>query len=299
MAKELKIITPIQNTISSFVGKEWGIIASQLPELTNPEQLFRFAGKDPTNCFFKSYLQLLRDRLDGNQIVQIPSSNTFSTESRHQGIICRCEDPLAVEQSMCGRKDTGFALAMYTICGINGNENLGLPLEKVFKLVERVNFATRQTYNVIVVGTVEDIVSAKGWIAINRGSIAEIGYISRSNVKSSGDLRMIESIDSSFMVYHAAVGDRLSPEHVNFTKEKCPSNLVEVPDTHVNKQYSLLKRLIEMFSRQDDWILDINSAQATGVVAALKSKRNGLCLVSSDDEEFMCKRKLSELMRDK
>lgn len=67
------------------------------------------------------------------------------------------------------------------------------------------------------------------------------------------------------MVYHAADGDRLSQDHVNFTKEKCPSDLIEINvlDTHVDKYCFLLKSLIEIFSRQDDWILVINSVQGT------------------------------------
>jgi hypothetical protein len=43
LAKEFKIIRPIQHTISSFIGKNWEIIAKKLPEHTNPDSLLRFA----------------------------------------------------------------------------------------------------------------------------------------------------------------------------------------------------------------------------------------------------------------
>ena len=35
----------------------------------------------------------------------------------------------------------------------------------------------------------------------------------------------------------------------------------------------------------------------TAVIAALKSKRNGLCLVSSDDAEFNAKRNLTKFVK--
>ena len=35
----------------------------------------------------------------------------------------------------------------------------------------------------------------------------------------------------------------------------------------------------------------------TAVIAALKSKRNGLCLVSSDDAEFNAKRNLAKFVK--
>ena len=68
---------------------------------------------------------------------------------------------------------------------------------------------------------------------------------------------MLKRISASFMVYHAAVGNRLLPEHVNYAKENCPSNVIDV-DTS-DQKHSSLKTMIEMFSREDDWILDINS----------------------------------------
>ena len=58
-------------------------------------------------------------------------------------------------------------------------------MEKILNLVERVNFAARQTYNIIVLGDVEDVVCAKRWVVKNRGSNVELGYISR-DVKSEG-----------------------------------------------------------------------------------------------------------------
>ena len=43
MAKEFKVIRPIQHTISSIVGKNWEIIASELGKCTSPDQLHRIA----------------------------------------------------------------------------------------------------------------------------------------------------------------------------------------------------------------------------------------------------------------
>ncbi len=71
---------------------------------------------------------------------------------------------------------------------------------------------------------------------------------------------MRKTINAAFMVYHAAAGNRLLPEHVNYTNKDCPSNVIDVEDSS-DQHRSSLKKLIPMFSREDDWILDINSTQ--------------------------------------
>ena len=62
------------------------------------------------------------------------------------------------------------------------------------------------------------------------------------------------------MVYHAAVGDRLTPAHVNYTNENRPSNLFDLQNK-ADPNSSLLKEIIELYSRENDWILEINSSE--------------------------------------
>ncbi len=45
-----------------------------------------------------------------------------------------------------------------------------------------------------------------------------------------------------------------------YTNKDCPSNDIDVEDSS-DQHRSSLKKLIPMFSREDDWILDINSTQ--------------------------------------
>jgi hypothetical protein len=71
---------------------------------------------------------------------------------------------------------------------------------------------------------------------------------------------MRKTINAAFTVYHAAVGNRLLPEHVNYTTENCPSNVLDVEDSS-DRHRTSFKKLIQMFSREDDWILDINSTE--------------------------------------
>jgi hypothetical protein len=42
---------------------------------------------------------------------------------------------------------------------------------------------------------------------------------------------MRKTINAAFMVYHAAAGNRLLPEHVNYTNKDCPSNVIDVEDS--------------------------------------------------------------------
>ena len=51
MAKEFKVIRPIQNAVSTFIGKAWEIIANKLPEYTSPDNLLRFAVSFPTRNY--------------------------------------------------------------------------------------------------------------------------------------------------------------------------------------------------------------------------------------------------------
>ena len=62
------------------------------------------------------------------------------------------------------------------------------------------------------------------------------------------------------MVYHAAVGDRLLADHVNYTNQSRPSNLFKLNDT-ADPNYSLLEEIIRLYSREGDWILEVNSAK--------------------------------------
>ena len=61
------------------------------------------------------------------------------------------------------------------------------------------------------------------------------------------------------MVYHAAVGDRLLADHVNYTNKKPTFNIFKLNDT-ADTNYSLLEEIIRI-SREGDWILQVNSAE--------------------------------------
>ena len=74
-----------------------------------------------------------------------------------------------------------------------------------------------------------------------------------------GNLRLVEAVSRAFVVYHAAVSDRLLPDHVNYTSDNRPSNLFNQDTADPN--YSLLNEVIKLYSRESDWILDINSAE--------------------------------------
>lgn len=67
----------------------------------------------------------------------------------------------------------------------------------------------------------------------------------------------------AFLIYHAALGGKVLPEHfsANFSDGKAVSNLVTVN----GDKHDVLKRLVELFSNEDDWILDINSLQGAHV----------------------------------
>jgi hypothetical protein len=71
--------------------------------------------------------------------------------------------------------------------------------------------------------------------------------------KGNTSCGMTQSVHG-FMVYHAAVGQRVLPEHFNF-QAGCVENVnVEAEPW----EYQLCRKLIEMFSRPGDWVLDIN-----------------------------------------
>lgn len=61
---------------------------------------------------------------------------------------------------------------------------------------------------------------------------------------------------SSFLVYHAAVGQRTLPEHFNFDVSVGIENYVLVEGE--NGREKLVKKLVEIFSHPGDWILDVN-----------------------------------------
>ena len=62
------------------------------------------------------------------------------------------------------------------------------------------------------------------------------------------------------MVYHAAVGDRYLADHVNYINQNRPSNLFKLNDT-ADPSYFLLEEMIRLYSRERDWILEVNSAK--------------------------------------
>ena len=70
---------------------------------------------------------------------------------------------------------------------------------------------------------------------------------------------MIDSV-GAFLVYHAALGRKVLPEHFNF-QEGNVSNLVSMGGTRDRKH--VFEKLTQLFSNQDKWILDINSIQGT------------------------------------
>ncbi|CAB4010483.1 Hypothetical predicted protein [Paramuricea clavata] len=110
--------------------------------------------------------------------------------------------------------------------------------------------------------------------------------------KGSTSCGMTQSV-YGFLVYHAAVGQRVLPEHFNF-QAGCVENVINVEAEPW--EYQLCRKVIEMFSRPGDWVLDINLPKVTGIAAALSTDRNGLCLVKNEEERQTAREILSELV---
>ena len=59
-----------------------------------------------------------------------------------------------------------------------------------------------------------------------------------------------------FLMYHAAVGQRVLPDHFNFKSDSDEArNFFMVKEE--NSEIETCVRLVELFSRPGDWILDI------------------------------------------
>jgi hypothetical protein len=72
---------------------------------------------------------------------------------------------------------------------------------------------------------------------------------------------MVDAVEG-FVVYHAAVSKRILPEHFNFKFGTLENHIiVDAQD----KELQTCKKLIEMFSRPGDWILDINLPQGMDI----------------------------------
>ena len=59
-------------------------------------------------------------------------------------------------------------------------------VERVFSLVERLNFTVRNIYNIIVIGDVEAIIEVSKWVKENRGMAVETGFVNGTGRKASG-----------------------------------------------------------------------------------------------------------------
>lgn len=69
---------------------------------------------------------------------------------------------------------------------------------------------------------------------------------------------MVKAVEG-FLIYHAAVGQRLLPDHFNF--KPGVNNFMVVDAEH--RELETCQNLVEWFSRPGDWIVDVNIAQGT------------------------------------
>ena len=73
------------------------------------------------------------------------------------------------------------------------------------------------------------------------------------------DIRgMVKAVDG-FLIYHAAIGNRLLPDHFNF--QSGVGNFFVVNAEH--RWLEICQRLVEWFSHPGDWIVDVNIPQGT------------------------------------
>jgi hypothetical protein len=73
----------------------------------------------------------------------------------------------------------------------------------------------------------------------------------------TGVLGMIKAVEG-FLVYHAALGQRVLQDHFNFNHT---NNFMVVGLKRQDNE--ICSRLVEMFSRPGDWILDVNIKAGT------------------------------------
>ena len=71
-------------------------------------------------------------------------------------------------------------------------------------------------------------------------------------------LGMISCVEA-FLVYHAAACNSILPEHLNFENVNTSNFIAEDLSSEKEQQ----KKLITIFSQEQDWILDINSKKGT------------------------------------
>lgn len=69
---------------------------------------------------------------------------------------------------------------------------------------------------------------------------------------------MLETV-SAFLVYHASVAQRVLPEHFNIKQGMVFENLIQVEEEE--SEIKTCNKLVEMFSRPGEWVLDANLPQ--------------------------------------
>ena len=69
---------------------------------------------------------------------------------------------------------------------------------------------------------------------------------------------MLENV-SAFLVYHASVAQCVLPEHFNIKQGMVFENLIQVEEEE--SEIKTCNKLVEMFSRPGEWVLDANLPQ--------------------------------------
>ena len=69
---------------------------------------------------------------------------------------------------------------------------------------------------------------------------------------------MVKAVEG-FLVYHAALGQRVLQDHFNFDADVNNFMVVNAEQ----KELEVCRRLVQLFSRQGDWILDVNIPEGT------------------------------------
>ena len=69
---------------------------------------------------------------------------------------------------------------------------------------------------------------------------------------------MLENV-SAFLVYHASVAQRVLPEHFNIKQGMVFENLIQVEEEE--SEIKTCNKLVEMFNRPGEWVLDANLPQ--------------------------------------
>ena len=69
---------------------------------------------------------------------------------------------------------------------------------------------------------------------------------------------MLENV-SAFRVYHASVAQRVLQEHFNIKEGMVFENLIQVEEEE--SEIKACNKLVEMFNRPGEWVLDANLPQ--------------------------------------